>query len=108
MTQTEIIAALQTQANIDPAFTCLVWQKLEEQNPEFFYSYGVRINVRDQIVAFNYLVDQQVVSADCLFAVLVHFDCPSTPHCKCSHYTSLCSAIAHQTHVHCVMMFKRF
>jgi uncharacterized protein (TIGR01589 family) len=68
MTQTEIIAALQTQANIDPAFTCLVWQKLEEQNPEFFYSYGVRINVRDQIVAFNYLVDQQVVSANCLYA----------------------------------------
>ena len=36
MTQTEIITALQMQANIEPGFTCLVWQKLEEQNPEFF------------------------------------------------------------------------
>jgi uncharacterized protein (TIGR01589 family) len=77
MTQTEIIAALQTQANIDPAFTCLVWQKLEEQNPEFFYSYGVRINVRDQIVAFNYLVDQQVVSETCICFAKLH----QTPAC---------------------------
>lgn len=60
MTQTEIITALQVQASIEPSLTCLVWQKLEEQNPEFFYSYGIRIKVRDQIIAFNYLVEQQI------------------------------------------------
>lgn len=30
------------------------------QNPEFFFSYHARLKMRDQIVAFNYLVDQQV------------------------------------------------
>lgn len=59
MTQTEIITALHTQANIEPGFTCLVWQKLEEQNPDFFYAYNIRLRIKDQIVAFNYLVDQQ-------------------------------------------------
>mmetsp|Transcript_25934 Transcript_25934/g.34022 ORF Transcript_25934/g.34022 Transcript_25934/m.34022 type:complete len:153 (+) Transcript_25934:213-671(+) len=60
LTQTEIITALQIQANIDPSFTCLVWQKLEEQNPDFFYAYNIRLRVKDQIVAFNYLVDQHI------------------------------------------------
>uniref|UniRef100_A0A7S2UUZ3 Uncharacterized protein n=1 Tax=Fibrocapsa japonica TaxID=94617 RepID=A0A7S2UUZ3_9STRA len=60
MTQPEIITALQVQANVDPSFTCLVWQKLEEQNPEFFYTYSIRLRLKDQIVAFNYLVNQQL------------------------------------------------
>ncbi|CAN0356640.1 unnamed protein product, partial [Scytosiphon promiscuus] len=51
---------VQVEANVDPSFTCLVWQKLEQQNPEFFFSYHARLKMRDQIVAFNYLVDQQV------------------------------------------------
>ena len=59
MTQTEIIAALQVQANIEPSLTVLVWQKLEEQNPDFFFSYDVKLRLKDQIVAFNYLVEQQ-------------------------------------------------
>ena len=59
MSQSEIVAALQVQAKIDPALTCLVWQKLEEQNAEFFASYDVRLRLKDQIVAFNYLVEQQ-------------------------------------------------
>ena len=59
MTQTEIIAALQVHAEIDPSLTCLVWQKLEEQNAPFFVSYEARLRLKDQIVAFNYLVEQQ-------------------------------------------------
>ena len=59
MTQTEIIAALQVQANIEPSLTVLVWQKLEEQNPDFFFSYDVKLRLKDQIAAFNYLVEQQ-------------------------------------------------
>ena len=56
MSQTEIITALQTQANIEPGFTCLVWQKLEEQNRDFFKAYSIRLRLKDHIVAFNYLV----------------------------------------------------
>ena len=48
----------QVQANVDPAFTCLVWQKLLDQNPNFFYGYALRLRLKDQIVAFNYLIDQ--------------------------------------------------
>ena len=46
------------QANVDPAFTCLVWQKLLDQNPNFFYGYALCLRLKDQIIAFNYLVDQ--------------------------------------------------
>ena len=46
------------QANVDPAFTCLVWQKLLDQNPNFFYGYALRLRLKDQIVAFKYLIDQ--------------------------------------------------
>ena len=48
----------QVQANVDPAFTCLVWQKLLDQNPNFFYGYALRLRLKDQIIAFNYLIDQ--------------------------------------------------
>eukprot|EP00635_Sarcinochrysidales_sp_CCMP3193_P015317 CAMPEP_0118917742 /NCGR_PEP_ID=MMETSP1166-20130328/17508_1 /TAXON_ID=1104430 /ORGANISM="Chrysoreinhardia sp, Strain CCMP3193" /LENGTH=131 /DNA_ID=CAMNT_0006857961 /DNA_START=201 /DNA_END=596 /DNA_ORIENTATION=- len=59
MTNTEIIATLQVQADVEPALTCLVWQKLQEQNPDFFLSYSACLRLKDQIVAFNYLVEQQ-------------------------------------------------
>ncbi|KAH8062989.1 3',5'-cyclic-nucleotide phosphodiesterase [Aureococcus anophagefferens] len=63
MTQAEIIATLQVQADVEPALTCLVWSKLEEQNPDFFLSYDIQLRLKDQIarprVAFNYLVEQQ-------------------------------------------------
>ena len=36
--QNEVVSILQQQAKIEPGFTQLVWQKLEEQNPEFFRS----------------------------------------------------------------------
>ncbi len=36
------MATLQTEAKIEPSFTTLVWQKLEEQNKEFFEAYHVR------------------------------------------------------------------
>mmetsp|Transcript_27217 Transcript_27217/g.51571 ORF Transcript_27217/g.51571 Transcript_27217/m.51571 type:complete len:134 (-) Transcript_27217:29-430(-) len=59
MTQAEIIAALKHKKAISPSITCLVWSKLEEQNREFFYSYNVRLRLKDQVSAFNYLVSQQ-------------------------------------------------
>jgi len=59
MTQSEIVAALQVQANVSPELTMLVWRKLEEQNADFFYAYDIRLRLKDQITAFNYLVEQQ-------------------------------------------------
>ncbi|OQS06490.1 hypothetical protein THRCLA_20362 [Thraustotheca clavata] len=59
MSQEDIIVALQNQANIDPNFTRTVWQKLEEQNPSFFYAYTTHLKLKDQILMFNYLVSQQ-------------------------------------------------
>lgn len=59
MTQAEIISTLQNQADIQPSLTCLVWQKLEEQNVNFFYSYKVMLKLKDQLISFNYLAEQQ-------------------------------------------------
>lgn len=55
-TQPEILQALQEQAQVDPEFTSVVWQKLEEQNPSFFRAYNVQLQLKEQILAFNYLV----------------------------------------------------
>ncbi len=54
----EIYSLLERKASIDPGITNMVWQKLEEQNPDFFWAYDVSIKVRDQIIAFNFLFDQ--------------------------------------------------
>jgi len=59
MTQAEIISALKHQHDIKPSDTCLVWSKLEDQNKEFFFSYGIRLRLKDQVAAFNYLSRQQ-------------------------------------------------
>lgn len=38
----DVIQTLETQAKVDASFTKLVWQKLEEQNKEFFQAYYLR------------------------------------------------------------------
>lgn len=48
-----------SESSHHPGFTCLVWQKLEEQNPSFFYTYNFLLRLKDQILAFNYLVRHQ-------------------------------------------------
>jgi uncharacterized protein (TIGR01589 family) len=60
MNQNEVITTLQYQAKIEPGFTSLVWQKLEEQNPEFFKAYYTRLKLKKQIMLFNHLLEQQV------------------------------------------------
>ena len=60
MAKKDVVYALQNQARIEPGFTSLVWQKLEEQNPEFFAAYYVRLKLKDQVVLFNHLLEQQV------------------------------------------------
>ena len=60
MSQKEVIQTLHTQAKVEPPLTQLVWQKLEEQNPAFFQAYYLRLKVKDQVVLFNHLLDQQI------------------------------------------------
>jgi len=55
-----VVYTLQQQARVEPGFTQLVWQKLEEQNPDFFKAYYTRLKLKDQIVLFNHLLEQQV------------------------------------------------
>lgn len=66
MNQKEVVQALQAQCRISPSFTTLVWRKLEEQNPEFFKAYYVRLKLKDQINMFNYLLVQQVQVSEAL------------------------------------------
>ncbi|KAE8681914.1 cystathionine beta-lyase [Hibiscus syriacus] len=60
MTQKEVMDTLLAQAKIEPGFTELVWQKLEEENREFFQAYYLRLMVKQQIMEFNKLLEQQV------------------------------------------------
>ena len=59
MPQTQVVATLQHHCKIHPSFTATVWQRLEDQNPEFFKMYYLRLKLKDQIVMFNYLLEQQ-------------------------------------------------
>ncbi|URD77443.1 plant-specific domain TIGR01589 family protein [Musa troglodytarum] len=60
MNQREVIDTLSFQAKIEPSFTQLVWQKLEEENREFFEAYHVRLILKNQILVFNRLLEKQV------------------------------------------------
>lgn len=59
MNQQEVVQTLLAQAKIEPGFTELVWQKLEEENRDFFKAYNLRLLVKQQIIVFNKLVEQQ-------------------------------------------------
>ncbi|KAL5212250.1 hypothetical protein ABZP36_023097 [Zizania latifolia] len=59
MNQKEVVETLSFQAKIEPSFTELVWQKLEEENREFFKAYYVRLMLKNQIMAFNRLLEDQ-------------------------------------------------
>ncbi|KAG8058063.1 hypothetical protein GUJ93_ZPchr0002g24745 [Zizania palustris] len=59
MNQKEVVETLSLQAKIEPSFTELVWQKLEEENREFFKAYYVRLMLKNQIMAFNRLLEDQ-------------------------------------------------
>lgn len=59
MSREEVISTLAKRSNIPTLFTSLVLQQLEQQNPEFFWMYYLRLKLKDQIELFNYLLDQQ-------------------------------------------------
>ncbi|KAM7505305.1 hypothetical protein LguiB_004209 [Lonicera macranthoides] len=60
MSQKEVVNTLSKEAMIEPSFTELVWQKLEEENQEFFKAYHLRLILKEQISKFNRLLDRQV------------------------------------------------
>ncbi|KAL2470029.1 Uncharacterized protein Adt_38165 [Abeliophyllum distichum] len=60
MNKKEVVNALIIQDNIDPCFTEIVWQSLEEQNREFFNAYYLKLLVKEQIMEFNRLLSEQV------------------------------------------------
>ncbi|KAI4328902.1 hypothetical protein L6164_021219 [Bauhinia variegata] len=59
MNKDEVVKTLQTRAKIDPGFTTLVWQKLEEENADFFRAYYIRLKLKKQILMFNHLLEHQ-------------------------------------------------
>lgn len=60
MDKKEVINTLIIHDNIDPRVTELVWQRLEEENQDFFKAYYLKLLVKDQIVEFNRLLSEQV------------------------------------------------
>ncbi|KAM7275434.1 hypothetical protein ACFE04_017300 [Oxalis oulophora] len=59
MNRDEVVKTLLTRARIDPGFTTLVWQKLEEENADFFRAYYIRLKLKKQILIFNHLLEHQ-------------------------------------------------
>ncbi|EEF39078.1 conserved hypothetical protein [Ricinus communis] len=59
MNRDEVVRTLLTRARIDPGFTTLVWQKLEEENADFFRAYYIRLKLKKQILLFNHLLEHQ-------------------------------------------------
>lgn len=59
MNRDEVVKTLLNRARIDPGFTTLVWQKLEEENADFFKAYYTRLKLKKQIILFNHLLEHQ-------------------------------------------------
>ncbi|EYU32230.1 hypothetical protein ABFS82_02G173600 [Erythranthe guttata] len=59
MNRDEVVKTLLNRARIDPGFTTLVWQKLEEENADFFRAYYIRLKLKKQIILFNHLIEHQ-------------------------------------------------
>ncbi|XP_077249612.1 uncharacterized protein LOC143889323 isoform X2 [Tasmannia lanceolata] len=59
MNKEEVVKILSSQAKIEPAFTCVVWERLEEENADFFKAYYIRLKLKKQINMFNNLLQRQ-------------------------------------------------
>ncbi|XP_056163871.1 uncharacterized protein LOC130137132 [Syzygium oleosum] len=59
MDRDETARALEIHFGIVRQLTRLIWDKLEECNQEFFQSYYTRLALKQQIVRFNELLEQQ-------------------------------------------------
>ncbi|XP_021729049.1 uncharacterized protein LOC110696081 isoform X3 [Chenopodium quinoa] len=59
MTEDEVVTMLVNQFKLEKHFINLVWQRLEEENPDFFSAYNVRLTLKKQIILFNQLMEKQ-------------------------------------------------
>lgn len=59
MSKNDAVTMLLRDARIQPSITELVWQRLEEENREFFNVYYIRLALKDQIKMFNELLKKQ-------------------------------------------------
>ncbi|CAD6335469.1 unnamed protein product [Miscanthus lutarioriparius] len=59
MDQKEVVDALSHHSKIEPCITELVWRQLEQQNPLFFKAYYMRLSLKNQIMVFNRLLQDQ-------------------------------------------------
>ncbi|KYQ91084.1 hypothetical protein DLAC_07988 [Tieghemostelium lacteum] len=55
LTKTEIIVTLQNQLNVNPQFSECVLDSLEQNHPDFFKVYNLRLKLKSQIQEFNQL-----------------------------------------------------
>ena len=62
VSQQEVAQLLEQHEHVAPKLTELVWLKLEEENAKFFQAYYTRLKLKDQIVLFNHLLEQQVMA----------------------------------------------
>lgn len=63
MSAEDICEALRVQQDVDAAHTRAIYNSLKSASPEFFEVYELRLRVKEQIAAFNFVVAQQVVAA---------------------------------------------
>eukprot|EP01116_Phalansterium_solitarium_P011447 TRINITY_DN27134_c0_g1_i1.p1 TRINITY_DN27134_c0_g1~~TRINITY_DN27134_c0_g1_i1.p1 ORF type:complete len:214 (-),score=58.03 TRINITY_DN27134_c0_g1_i1:21-662(-) len=62
MTEEETCKILELRAGLDEELSKLIWKRLVELLPRYFSAYGMRLRIKDQITAFNYIVSQQAQS----------------------------------------------
>ncbi|KAJ6881524.1 hypothetical protein NC651_028192 [Populus alba x Populus x berolinensis] len=55
----EVVKTLFEQARIQPDFTRIVWNRLEQENAEFFKAYCTMLILKKQISVFNELLEKQ-------------------------------------------------
>jgi len=61
MSVDDICEALRVQHAVEPAHTRSIYAALKENSPEFFVVYELRLRIKEQIAAFNFVVAQQVL-----------------------------------------------
>ena len=61
MSLDDICEALRVQHAVDPAQTRAIYAALKHDSPDFFLVYELRLRVKEQIAAFNFVVAQQVL-----------------------------------------------
>ncbi|KAJ6373636.1 hypothetical protein OIU78_029338 [Salix suchowensis] len=57
MSKDEVVKTLLRYARIPPGFTSIVWNRLEQENTEFFKAYYIKLVLKKQIAKFNELLE---------------------------------------------------